>query len=129
MAVQSDSKWLQFILNQLLTNSLKYTAIGEIVIATVETQQEKQLIIQDNGIGLNRKTFLNFNQGFTGKMDELIQNPQGMGLYLAQQLSNNLGHFITCTSRLHVHTEFILHFQKLRSFLLLNTSNEYKKAQ
>lgn len=132
MAVQSDSKWLQFILNQLLTNSLKYTAIGgEIVIATVETQQEKQLIIRDNGIGIEQKDLPRiFNRGFTGENGRTHSKSTGMGLYLAQQLSNNLGHFITCTSELHVHTEFILHFPKnYDPFLLLNTSNEYKKAQ
>ncbi|WP_227013471.1 sensor histidine kinase [Paenibacillus psychroresistens] len=54
--VQSDPKWLQFIINQLLTNSLKYTEPGgEISISTFETPQEKQLLIRDSGIGINQK--------------------------------------------------------------------------
>lgn len=54
--VQSDSKWLGFIINQIVTNSLKYTEeYGQILITTVETDKDKQLIIRDNGIGIERK--------------------------------------------------------------------------
>lgn len=114
LAVQSDPKWLQFIVNQLLTNSLKYTEHGgEITISAFETPQEKQLLIRDNGIGINQKDLPRiFNRGFTGETGRTYTKSTGMGLYLAQQLSNKLGHYITCTSEASVYTQFIIHFPK-----------------
>ncbi|WP_075981366.1 sensor histidine kinase [Bacillus massilinigeriensis] len=112
MEVQSDPKWLQFIINQLLTNSLKYTdSGGEITISIFETPQEKQLLIRDNGIGISQKDLPRiFNRGFTGETGRSFSKSTGMGLYLAQQLSNKLGHFITCNSKVGEFTQFIIHF-------------------
>jgi signal transduction histidine kinase len=114
LAVQSDPKWLQFIVNQLVTNSLKYTNPGgEITISILETPQEKQLLIRDSGIGISQKDLPRiFNRGFTGETGRTFTLSTGMGLYLAQQLSNKLGHFITCTSEVGVYTQFCLHFPK-----------------
>ena len=82
MSVQSDSKWLKFIVNQLLTNSLKYTDnSGEILIGTNETPQEKQLIIRDNGIGITPQELPRiFNRGFTGETGRTYSKSTGMGL-------------------------------------------------
>jgi signal transduction histidine kinase len=112
LEVQSDPKWLQFIVNQLLTNSLKYTEPGgEITISISETPQEKQLLIRDNGIGISQKDLPRvFNRGFTGETGRLYSKSTGMGLYLAQQLSNKLGHYISCTSNVREYTQFIVHF-------------------
>lgn len=112
--VQSDPKWLQFIVNQLLTNSLKYTEHGgKITISALETMQEKQLLIQDSGMGISQKDLPRiFNRGFTGETGRTYTKSTGMGLYLAQQLSNKLGHYISCTSEVGVYTQFIIHFPK-----------------
>jgi signal transduction histidine kinase len=112
--VQSDSKWLQFIVNQLLTNSLKYTDRGgEITISASETSKEKRLIIRDTGIGISQKDLPRiFNRGFTGETGRTHAKSTGMGLYLAQQLSNKLGHYISCTSKVSEFTQFIIHFPK-----------------
>jgi signal transduction histidine kinase len=112
LEVQSDPKWLQFIVNQLVTNSLKYTDNGgKITISACKTLQEKQLIIQDNGIGISEKDLPRiFNRGFTGETGRTHTKSTGMGLYLSQQLSNKLGHFISCTSKVGEFTEFIIHF-------------------
>lgn len=110
--VQSDPKWLQFIVNQLLTNSLKYTVHGgEITISAIETPKEKQLLIRDSGIGISQKDLPRiFNRGFTGETGRTYTKSTGMGLYLAQQLSNKLGHYISCTSKVGEFTQFIIHF-------------------
>lgn len=112
LEVQSDPKWLQFIVNQLLTNSLKYTEHGgEITILSSETLKEKQLIIRDNGIGISQKDLPRiFNRGFTGETGRMFAKSTGMGLYLAQQLSNKLGHYISCTSKVKRFTQFTIHF-------------------
>lgn len=110
--VQSDPKWLQFIVNQVVTNCLKYTEQGgRISISMNETLKEKQLIIQDNGIGISPKDLPRiFNRGFTGETGRTHSKSTGMGLYLAQQLSNKLGHYITCNSKELEFTQFIIHF-------------------
>ncbi len=112
LEVLSDSKWLHFIINQLLTNSLKYTNHGgEVTISAFETPQEKQLIIRDNGIGISQKDLPRvYNLGFTGETGRTFTKSTGMGLYLAQQLSNKLGHYISCTSKVKEYTQFIIHF-------------------
>ncbi len=112
--VQSDSKWLQYIVNQLLTNCLKYTAEhGEITIATKVTAGEKLLLIRDNGIGIASKDLPRiFTRGFTGTNGRHSMKSTGMGLFLAQELSYKLGHFITCTSELGQFTEMVIHFPK-----------------
>lgn len=127
MSVQSDSKWLKFIVNQLLTNSLKYTDnSGEILIGTNETPQEKQPIIRDNGIGITPQELPRiFNRGFTGETGRTYSKSTGMGLYLAQQLSNKLGHYITCTSEVSSYTEYIIHFPKDDDpFLFMNKEKQ-----
>jgi signal transduction histidine kinase len=112
--VQSDSKWLHFIVNQLITNSLKYTEEqGEVSISTQITLQDKRLVIRDNGIGIDPKDLPRiFNRGFTGTNGRAHTKSTGMGLYLSQELSNKLGHFITCTSEAGQYTELIVHFPK-----------------
>ncbi|WP_236331517.1 sensor histidine kinase [Paenibacillus auburnensis] len=112
--VQSDSKWLLFILNQLITNSLKYTGDhGLISITTRITPLEKLLIIRDNGIGIDSKDLPRiFNRGFTGTNGRTFVKSTGMGLYLAQELSKKLGHYITCESAAGRYSEFTVHFPK-----------------
>ncbi|WP_051633783.1 sensor histidine kinase [Bacillus sp. UNC41MFS5] len=112
LKVQSDPKWLHFIVNQLVTNSLKYTEHGgKITISAFETPKEKQLLIRDNGIGISQKDLPRiYNRGFTGETGRTYTKSTGMGLYLAQQLSNKLGHYISCTSEVGEYTQFIIHF-------------------
>lgn len=114
LEVQSDPKWLQFIINQLMTNSLKYTEpSGKITISTLETPQSKQLIVRDTGMGISQKDLPRiFNRGFTGETGRAFTKSTGMGLYLAQQLSNKLSHYITCTSEVGEYTQFVIHFPK-----------------
>ncbi len=112
--VQSDPKWLSFIVNQLLSNALKYTGDnGEISIASRVTQDEKQLIVRDNGIGIEAKDVPRvFNRGFTGSNGRAHAKSTGMGLYLAQELSRKLGHYLTCESVVGEYTSFTIHFPK-----------------
>ncbi|WP_462421918.1 sensor histidine kinase [Salinicoccus sp. Marseille-QA3877] len=127
MDVQSDSKWLKFIVDQLLTNSLKYTDEGgDIFIDTSETHSDKQLTIRDNGIGIHSQELPKiFNRGFTGEAGRIYSKSTGMGLYLAQQLSNKLGHHITCSSEVGSYTEFTVHFSKDDDpFLYLNMKEQ-----
>ncbi|WP_223589001.1 sensor histidine kinase [Neobacillus bataviensis] len=127
LEVQSDPKWLQFIVNQLVTNSLKYTEPrGEITISALEKPKEKQLLIRDSGIGISPKDLPRiFNRGFTGETGRTYSKSTGMGLYLAQQLCNKLGHYISCTSKVGEFTQFIIHFPlDSDPYLILKKHNE-----
>ncbi|MBB3114587.1 signal transduction histidine kinase [Paenibacillus phyllosphaerae] len=114
LIVQTDTKWLQFIVNQVLTNSLKYTAPGgEITIRTQVTTKEKLLLIRDSGIGIKPEDLPRiFNRGFSGINGRAVMKSTGMGLFLAQELSRKLGHYLTATSEPSRYTELIVHFPK-----------------
>ncbi|QHW34052.1 HAMP domain-containing histidine kinase [Paenibacillus rhizovicinus] len=112
--VQSDSKWLYYIIGQLLSNGLKYTpAQGEISIAARTNDREKLLIVRDTGIGIEPRDLPRiFNRGFTGTNGRIHMKSTGMGLYLAQELSKRLGHYITCVSEAGRFTEMTVHFPR-----------------
>ncbi|GMK43603.1 sensor histidine kinase [Paenibacillus glycanilyticus] len=112
--VQSDSKWLLFIINQIITNSLQYTRDhGEISVKAASTPEEKLLILRDNGIGIDAMDMPRiFNRGFTGLNGRTFAKSTGMGLYLAQELSRKLGHYITCESAPGSGSVFTIHFPK-----------------
>lgn len=112
--VQSDPKWLHFILNQLLSNSLKYTEPrGEIRIGIRSEDGEKMIVVRDTGIGIEPKDLPRiWNRGFSGANGRLHMKSTGMGLYLAQELAIKLGHRLTCTSEPGVGTEMVIRFPR-----------------
>ncbi|WJH35200.1 sensor histidine kinase [Paenibacillus sp. CC-CFT747] len=114
LTVQSDPKWLRFIVDQLVSNSLKYTSAGGTVRITGHSaSDEKQLILRDSGIGIDPEDLPRiFNRGFTGANGRSFSQSTGMGLYLAQELSVKLGHYLTCSSVPGEHTEIRIHFPK-----------------
>ena len=110
--VLSDLTWLRFMLDQLLTNSLKYTPQGGVItIATEATEQEKRLIVTDTGIGIPAEEVERiFQRGYTGSNGRLAGKSTGMGLYLAQRMARRLGHAIGCTSEAGGGTEMTIRF-------------------
>ncbi len=116
--VQSDSKWLGFVIDQIMANSLKYTNEGgKISIHFEEDSKEKRLLIQDNGIGIKLEDINRvFEKGFTGSIGRSHAKSTGMGLYLAKQLSTKLGHGILIESEEGVFTKIIIQFPKVRNY-------------
>ncbi len=93
--VVSDKKGVQFIIRQVISNAIKYKKPNEscpqIVIASQENKKSIRLIIRDNGIGVKAYDLpLIFEKGFTGELGEQRKNSTGMGLYLAEQVAENL---------------------------------------
>ncbi|MBC1475426.1 HAMP domain-containing histidine kinase [Listeria grandensis] len=121
--VRSDSKWLGFILDQVMTNALKYTdAGGEIKIwcEISESGGKTELHIRDNGIGIKEEDLPRvFEQGFTGMIGRTEKKATGMGLYLARQMSGKLGHKIEISSEDGVGTEIVMTFQQKEDYLLI----------
>lgn len=116
--VHSDSKWLGFVIDQILTNSLKYTdEAGTISIHFDENSKEKILVIEDNGIGIKQEDLHRvFEKGFTGSIGRDYAKSTGIGLYLAKQLANKLGHDISIQSVENNFTKVMIHFPKVRSY-------------
>lgn len=72
----TDSKWLGFVIGQLLSNALKYTKKGKISIY-MDKSQEKTLVVEDTGIGIQSSDLPRvFEKGFTGYNGRGEENPQ-----------------------------------------------------
>ena len=102
LSVLTDDKWLGFIIEQLLSNALKYTQKGKISIAAKKSGDGRaaELIISDTGIGISEENLPRiFEPGFTG-MNGRIENNRasGIGLYLVKRVCDNMGIDITVDS-------------------------------
>jgi len=115
--VHTDSKWLQFILNQIIQNSVKYKKQdnnSEIEIYSKQGKENVILYIKDNGIGIKKGEITRvFEKGFTGTNGRL-QNKKstGIGLYLCKKLCDKLGIGIELNSIQNNGTEIRLVFPK-----------------
>lgn len=119
--VQSDSKWLSFIIDQIISNSLKYTNDGgSISFIFEEDSKEKLLRIKDTGIGIKPEDINRvFEKGFTGSTGRNYSKSTGMGLYLAKQMVLKLGHNISIQSEEGKYTMVNIHFPKSDNYYLL----------
>lgn len=96
--VVTDDKWLSFVIEQILSNALKYTREGEI---RIYLREGKILCIEDTGIGIDPADLPRvFEKGYTGCNGRSDKRASGIGLYLCRQICNNLGVKIHITSKL-----------------------------
>lgn len=95
--VVTDEKWLLFVIEQILSNSLKYTrSQGKVVI---ERQEGEILCIRDNGIGIAPEDIPRiFEKGYTGYNGRNDKKASGLGLYLCRRICENLGYRIWVSS-------------------------------
>lgn len=101
--VYSDEKWVRFILNQLISNAVKYRA-GQpsLRFSTCRQQDQVVLMVEDNGIGISPADLPRvFEKGFTGQNGRKVQQSTGIGLYLCKRLCEKLGIGITAESSEH----------------------------
>ncbi len=114
MKVLTDEKWITFIINQIIYNSLKYTEIGGTI--TVKTEQSRDkiiLTIKDNGCGIKEEDKKRvFDRGFTGYNGRKYEHSTGMGLYLVKKLCIMLGHQIEISSKFGEYTSVTIKFNK-----------------
>ncbi len=100
--VNTDSKWLEFILNQIINNSIKYRSLNKKSLIKISARKEnKQVIlsIEDNGIGILPEDLPKvFNKTYTGTNGRIKAKSTGMGLYIAKNLCQKLGHKIEIVS-------------------------------
>ena len=94
--IVTDKKWFLVILEQVLSNSLKYTKEGSIEIYF----HEDSLYIKDTGLGIQNADLLRvFERGFSGYNGRLTQQSSGLGLYLSKKIADQLGHKIAINSQ------------------------------
>lgn len=105
----TDKKWFVVILEQVLSNSLKYTSQGGIEIYF----QEDRLYIKDSGLGIQDADLLRvFERGFSGYNGRLTQQSSGLGLYLSKKIADELGHQISIASQVGQGTTVMISFSE-----------------
>lgn len=108
--VITDSKWLSFILRQIIENSVKY-GCKTLSFESVKREKNVSLFIKDDGVGISQKDLGRvFEKGFTGENGRRFKHSTGMGLYLCKKLCDRLGLGISLTSEPLAGTEVEIMF-------------------
>lgn len=95
--ILSDEKWLVFVIEQILSNALKYTP--EQGTITITMSEKHLLVIEDTGIGINAGDLYRvFEKGYTGLNGRMDKTASGLGLYLCKNILDSLNHKITIES-------------------------------
>ncbi|MBU4439567.1 MAG: sensor histidine kinase [Acetobacterium sp.] len=118
LQIDSDEKWLGFIIKQILDNAIKYsTANGKISIYAESLEDEVALIIADEGAGIKEEDIRRvFDKNFTGGNGRKYVTATGMGLYLSQKIARKLSHQITISSDSGKGTRVSIHFPRWNDF-------------
>ncbi|MBS4179040.1 sensor histidine kinase [Lederbergia citrea] len=114
--VESDEKWLVFILNQLITNAIKYSAGKSKNIIITGSKQENDAVIEvrDHGIGIPKTDLKRvFSPFYTGENGRLYRESTGMGLYLVKEVCDRLGHELEIESKRDKGTKVKIIFSNL----------------
>lgn len=116
--VISDSKWLEFMVGQIVNNSIKYLLVKQQEKSVISFRLERTdtsviLYIRDNGIGISEKDLPRvFDKSFTGENGRKTTASTGMGLYICKKLCGKLGHMIEVDSVEGEFTEVKISFGK-----------------
>ena len=107
--ILTDEKWLAFVVEQILSNALKYTSEGTVSIY----MKEKELVIEDTGIGIQEEDVPRvFEKGFTGFNGRRDKKSTGIGLYLCKTILDRLGHSIRIESKVGEGTKVFLYLER-----------------
>lgn len=107
MTILTDEKWMLFLLEQLLSNAIKYTPHGSV---TISVTPEKVLQVADTGIGIAPEDLPRiFEKGFTGYNGRADKKSTGLGLYLCQQAAKKISVSLSVTSEVGKGSVFFVH--------------------
>lgn len=107
LQILTDEKWISFVLEQILSNALKYTKEGFIHIYV----KDETLYIQDSGIGIQAEDLPRVTEkGYTGYNGRLDKKASGIGLYLCQKIIDHLGYTMHIDSTVKVGTCVSINF-------------------
>lgn len=103
--ILTDAKWFSFLLEQIISNSCKYTENGVISIYI----KEDELVIEDSGIGIIKEDIPRiFDQGYTGYNGRLMKKSTGLGLNLAKEIGKSLRLNLRCESEVNKFTKIYI---------------------
>ncbi|MCE9655291.1 HAMP domain-containing sensor histidine kinase [Clostridium celatum] len=108
-----DSKWIEFILGQIISNSIKYMDKSNSILKIYSEDIGNDVILKicDNGIGMDEKDVIKaFEKGYTGKNGRRFGKTTGMGLYLCKKMCEKLGLSVNIKSRENEGTEVSILF-------------------
>ena len=109
-SVVTDEKWLLFVLEQLLSNALKYTKEGSI---SIYMKEKGILVIEDSGIGIAPEDLPRImEKGFTGYNGRRDKKSTGLGLYLCRSILDKLNHQIRIESEVGKGTKVFLNLNR-----------------
>lgn len=111
----SDEKWVEFIINQIIINAVKFSKSneGEVSIYSKINENNIILTIEDNGVGISERDIDRvFEKGFTGENGRKFGKSTGIGLYLCKKLCNKLGVGMSLTSKENIGTKVNIIFPK-----------------
>ena len=109
LKVLSDEKWLQLVIEQVLSNAVKYAPGGHVKIWS----EGQRLLIQDDGVGIAPEDLPRiFERGFTGYNGRMDKRATGIGLFLSREICEKLGHTIQVSSELNRGTRVTLGLER-----------------
>lgn len=107
--VVSDARWLSIMIEQFISNALKYTKKGSVTISY--DKENSVLYIRDTGIGIRSEDIPKiFDRGYSGLNGRMNEKSSGLGLFLAKEIGKRLSIEITVNSEVGKGSEFGLHF-------------------
>lgn len=107
--VVTDSKWCMVVIEQLLSNAIKYTKNG--IVSITFNEKENYLEIKDNGIGIKESDLPKiFDKGYSGFNGRQNQKSTGIGLFLVKQILDKLGQKVKLESKLDEGTSVKVYF-------------------
>lgn len=108
--VLTDEKWLSFVVEQILSNALKYTKSGSV---SIYLEQEGVLVIKDTGIGISAKDLPRImEKGYTGYNGRIDKRSTGIGLYLCKKVMDKLHHQLRIDSEDGKGTKVVLDLRR-----------------
>ncbi len=111
--VISDSKWLSILIEQIISNAVKYTRNGKVSIKY--DKEDKKLYISDTGIGIRSEDIPKiFDKGYSGFNGRLNQKSSGLGLFLVKEISKKLSILIYVESKIGEGSNFSIYFQNFQ---------------
>lgn len=118
--IYSDAKWIEFILNQIVGNAIKYSKGQEdkIKIESKILANSIVLTIEDNGVGINERDLNRvFEKGFTGENGRKFGKSTGIGLYLCKKLCDKMGLGLSIESKENKGTKVTVIFPQIKNLI------------
>lgn len=116
VCIITDAKWMEFILNQLVNNSMKYKKKEDSSVIRIFAKQDADktvLHVWDNGVGIAAGDLPQvYKKAFTGENGRTHAKSTGMGLYIVKQLCNKLGHGIEISTIAGEYTDVQITFTR-----------------